>query len=179
MGSHPGAVASKSASRAVSWLGRSCIIVIVEAIVKNLRMQETRAVKLPQSGGCQCSKVRYEITEAPQLVYTCHCKDCQRLRGSAFRIGIVVPENGFRLSGIEPRLLHRRADSGRTMTLRVCPECGCSICGLPNDGVVRVLAGTLDDTSWVRSSLHVWTRSKQPWVTLPEGDQIFEAGRLA
>jgi len=39
-------------------------------------------MKLPQAGGCQCGKIRYEITEAPQLVYTCHCKDCQRLTSS-------------------------------------------------------------------------------------------------
>jgi hypothetical protein len=25
-------------------------------------------MKLPQTGGCQCGKIRYEITEAPQLV---------------------------------------------------------------------------------------------------------------
>ena len=31
-------------------------------------------MKLPQTGGCQCGKIRYEITEAPQLVYTCHCE---------------------------------------------------------------------------------------------------------
>jgi hypothetical protein len=40
-------------------------------------------MKLPQTGGCQCGKIRYEITEAPQLVYTCHCTDCQRLTSSA------------------------------------------------------------------------------------------------
>jgi len=26
-------------------------------------------MKLPQTGGCQCGKIRYEITEAPTLVY--------------------------------------------------------------------------------------------------------------
>ena len=36
-------------------------------------------MKLPQTGRCQCGNIRYEITEAPQLVYRCHCKDCQRL----------------------------------------------------------------------------------------------------
>jgi hypothetical protein len=25
-------------------------------------------MKLPQTGGCQCGKIRYEISEAPQLV---------------------------------------------------------------------------------------------------------------
>src|SRR5882762_6066129 len=59
------------------------------------------AMKLPQTGGCQCGKIRYELTEAPQLVYTCHCTDCQRLTSSAFSLGIVVAEAGFRLSGID------------------------------------------------------------------------------
>jgi hypothetical protein len=48
-------------------------------------------MKLPQTGGCQCGKVRYKISEAPQLVYTCHCTDCQRFTSSAFSMGIVVP----------------------------------------------------------------------------------------
>ena len=60
-------------------------------------------MQLPQTGGCQCGKLRYEITEAPKLVYTCHCTDCQRLTSSAFSMGVVVAETGVRLSGIEPR----------------------------------------------------------------------------
>jgi Glutathione-dependent formaldehyde-activating enzyme len=67
-------------------------------------------MKLPQTGGCQCGAIRYEITEAPQLVYTCHCTDCQRLTSSAFSIGIVVPDRVFRLTGVEPRPLQRIAD---------------------------------------------------------------------
>src|SRR4249920_2067160 len=59
------------------------------------------AMKLPQTGGCQCGKIRYEITAAPQLVYTCHCTDCQRLTSSAFSMGIVLAETAFRLGGIE------------------------------------------------------------------------------
>jgi hypothetical protein len=37
-----------------------------------------------------------------------------------------------------------------------------------------VRAGTLDDTSWLKPTAHIWTRSKQPWITLPEGDRCFE-----
>ena len=88
-------------------------------------------MQLPQTGGCQCGKIRYEITEEPQSVYTCHCLDCQRLTGSAFSLGIVIPEKGFRLTGLEPRQLQRTADSGRVNTRLVCPECGSWICGRP------------------------------------------------
>jgi hypothetical protein len=132
-------------------------------------------MKLPQTGGCQCGNIRYTITEDPRLVYTCHCRDCQRLTGSAFSLGIVVAEKAFRLSGAEPRPLQRLADSGRTNTRWVCPACGSWVASPPRDGVIRVRAGTLDDISWLRPTRHIWTRSKQPWVSFAEGDDIFEA----
>jgi hypothetical protein len=132
-------------------------------------------MKLPQTGGCHCGAIRFEITEAPQLVYTCHCTDCQRLTSSAFSLGLVVSDKAFRLTGVEPRPLQRTAESGRVNIRLVCPECGTRVCGVARDGVVRVRAGTLDDTSWLRPTRHIWTRSKQPWITLPAGDQVFEA----
>jgi hypothetical protein len=91
-------------------------------------------------------------------------------------MGVIVSENGFRLGGVEPRSLQRLADSGRTNTRWVCPECGSWIAGPARGGLIRVRAGTLDDTSWLRPTRHIWTRSKQPWVTLAEGDEVFEKG---
>ena len=44
-------------------------------------------MNLPQTGGCLCRKIRYEITETPQLVYTCHCTACQHQTSSAFSLG--------------------------------------------------------------------------------------------
>jgi len=132
-------------------------------------------MKLPQTGGCQCGKIRYTITEEPSLVYTCHCTVCQQLTGSAFSLGVIVGETGFRMSGIEPRPLQRIADSGRTNTRWVCPECATWVASPPRDGLIRVRGGTLDDRSWLRPTRHIWTRSKQPWVAFAEGDEIFRA----
>ena len=138
-------------------------------------------MKLPQTAGCQCGALRYEITEAPQLVYTCHCTECQRLTGSAFTMAMVVGATAFRLAAPQrqPRLFLRTADSGRTVSRWVCPDCGTWIWSGPKPDptsrdAVRVRAGTLDDTSWVRPTVHFWTRSAQPWVVLPEGDQRFK-----
>ena len=134
-------------------------------------------MNLPQTGGCLCGKIRYEVTEAPQLVYTCHCIDCQRLTSSAFSMAIVVTDVAFRIAGIEPREIQRTADSGAVVTRWVCPECGSWDCGASSsdDGLRRVRAGTPDDRSWPCPTAHFWTRSKQqPWITLPEGGQIFE-----
>jgi hypothetical protein len=69
----------------------------------------------PLTGDCQCGKIRYEVTEAPQLVYTRHCTDSQRITGSAFSLGIALPETAFRRAAGEPRALQRMPDSGRDL----------------------------------------------------------------
>jgi len=136
-------------------------------------------MKLPLTGGCFCGGLRYEITSEPLAAYTCHCRDCQHLTSSAFSVAITVPHSAFRLTKGEPRRLQKTAESGRVITRWVCPDCACWVTSDPqpeqNAGQIRrVRAGTLDDTSWLRPTEHYWTRSKQPWVALPPGDQIFE-----
>jgi hypothetical protein len=137
-------------------------------------------MKLPLTGGCQCGALRYEVSTIPSMTYTCHCTECQRTTGSAFSLAITVPDSAFRLTKGTPRLVSRRADSGRTVTRWTCPECGGWIAGsaqpgaAPGEMIRRVRAGTLDDRSWLRPTAHFWTRSRQPWVTLPPGDDIYE-----
>jgi hypothetical protein len=138
-------------------------------------------MNLPLTGGCICGAVRYEITQAPASVYTCHRTDCQRATVSAFSIGVVVPTGAFHLTGKEPQAAPGGVTAGgRTKIRWVCPDCGIRICGGPKFGTEPpsnqwiVPGGTLDDPSWLRPTTHFWTRSKEPWVVLPEGDEIFE-----
>jgi hypothetical protein len=136
-------------------------------------------MNLPLTGGCHCGALRYEISAAPLLTYTCHCTACQRISGTAFSLGLVVAESAFRLTAGEPRTVERIADSGRANVRWLCPDCGSWIAGAPRAGPTgelfyRVRAGTLDNTSWLQPTAHFWTRSKQPWITLPEGDEVHE-----
>jgi hypothetical protein len=77
-------------------------------------------MRLPFTGGGQCGALRYEITQAPSLVYTCHCPECQRQTGSASSMGLVITIEAFTLRGAKPRPTQRIADSGRTLTRWVC-----------------------------------------------------------
>lgn len=138
-------------------------------------------MELPLRGGCVCGAIRYEIAQEPLRVYVCHCKDCQRFTGSAFAIGVVVPAEAFRLTGSATRLVPNGiTEGGRPKRLSACPECGTRLFGEVRadahyTGMVRaILGGTLDDTSWLRPTIHVWTRSAQPWVILPEGSEVYE-----
>ena len=133
-------------------------------------------MKLPQTGGCQCGAIRYEITQAPQMVYTCHCNDCQRITSSAFSMALILADRACHLVKGEPRVVQRTAESGRVTARWMCQECGSWVgrAETPGSTIRNVRGGTLDDTSWLRPTVHLWTRSKQPWIALPEGDQIFE-----
>jgi hypothetical protein len=91
-------------------------------------------MELAQTGGCQCGGVRYEITQAPVMVYTCHCTDCQRMTSSAFSLGCVLPDGAFRLVQGEPKGVQRTTGSGRVSTRWVCPECGVWVCTAPRPG---------------------------------------------
>ena len=129
----------------------------------------------PLIGGCQCGKLRYELSETPRLVYCCHCTTCQKITASAFSISVIVAEEAFHLTAGQPKVVYRIADSGREYARWVCPDCGSCVTGAPGVGGAfrSVRAGSLDDTSWLRPTAHIWTRSKQPWVMLPAGDQQF------
>ena len=63
-------------------------------------------------GGCHCGYITYEAEADPQKPFICHCTDCQQLSGSAFRIGIRVASDDFRMLSGEPTIYAKTAESG-------------------------------------------------------------------
>jgi len=59
---------------------------------------------LPMTGGCQCGGVRFELWDAPEAVYVCHCIECRRQSGSAFGISLIARAGTFRLTAGNPRV---------------------------------------------------------------------------
>jgi hypothetical protein len=45
-------------------------------------------------GECQCGQVTYEADIEPGEVSICHCRDCQRLTGTAYRVTVSAPARG-------------------------------------------------------------------------------------
>jgi hypothetical protein len=57
-----------------------------------------------------------------------------------------------------------------------CPTCRIALYSQYTTPKLRfVRAGTLDDPSSVSPDVHIYTRSKVPWVVLPEGVPAFHA----
>jgi hypothetical protein len=128
------------------------------------------------TGGCQCGTIRYEITGTPNALVDCHCTDCQRQSGSAFGMTLPVNEADFRMTKGEVKTYASTSAAGRGKLGAFCPDCGTRIYHKPEwrKGTVSVKPGTLDDTSWLKPEMHLWTSSKQGWVTIPEGVKTFD-----
>ena len=128
------------------------------------------------AGGCQCGGLRYEISGEPIAVVACHCRDCQCQSGGAFGMSMLVPREAFRFRSGEPRTWTTEADSGATKDCVFCPDCGTRIYNAVSSmpAMFNVKPGTLEDTSWLEPSMHVWLSQRQPWVPVPEGARCFE-----
>jgi hypothetical protein len=138
-------------------------------------MQEKEPMST-RTGGCQCGATHYEVTGEPKQVLACHCTDCQKQSGSAFGLVMVVEEDAFRLIEGEVKTFVSTSDAGREKTGAFCPKCGSRIYHLIawRPGMLSVRAGTLDETGWLQPTVHLWTRSKQPWISIPDGATVFE-----
>ena len=129
------------------------------------------------AGGCACGAVRYRLRAMPMFVHCCHCRDCQRQTGSAFVINALIETDRIELVAGEPRPVAVPTDSGRPHRIFRCPTCAAAVWseygGRAALRFVRV--GTLDEPMALPPDVHIYTRSKLPWVRLPEEVPAFEA----
>lgn len=125
-------------------------------------------------GGCACGELRYRLRWPPLFVHCCHCLNCQRQTGSAFVINVLIESDRVELlAGAPERVPVPRSGSKRQQIYR-CPECETAVWSTyTRKSVLFVRAGTLDDPSAVEPDVHIFTRSKVPWLTLPESTPAF------
>jgi len=124
------------------------------------------------AGSCLCGSVRYRSDAEPAMTAVCHCENCQRQSGTALSIIVGVPAGSIVFENEANLATYAdRAESGRAVNRRFCKNCGSPIVSLvemmPNLHFIK--AGTLDDKSWLKPTMHLWTDSAQPWVEIPEG----------
>lgn len=130
----------------------------------------------PLDGGCACGAVRYRLTSPPMFVHCCHCRDCQRQTGSAFVLNAIIEADRVeRLSGA-PEPVAVPTDSGRPHDIYRCPACRTAVWSDygRRRAMLFVRIGTLDDPGALPPDVHIFTRSKLPWVALPPETPAFE-----
>lgn len=136
------------------------------------------------TGGCACGAVRYELATPPMWVNCCHCLDCQRQTGSAFAINAIIETDRIVVSGETPHAVRVPTDSGYPHDIYRCPICQTALWSDygGRDWLRFVRVGTLDDKDALRPDIHIFTRSKRPWIALPPDvpavEEYYDAQKL-
>ena len=126
-------------------------------------------------GRCACGGAIYDLMTAPMIVHCCHCRWCQRETGSAFVVNALIESDRLHVEGpIE--LVMTPSESGQGQEIAPCPDCRIALwshypTAARRSSFVRV--GALDDPAACPPDVHIFTRSKQPWVQLPAGTPSF------
>lgn len=119
-------------------------------------------------GRCHCGSIAYEAEIDPENVRICHCTDCQRLSGTAFRVSVGTPEEKFTLLSGAPKTYVKTGESGARRAQVFCPDCGSQIYATAADGdglrVFNLRTGTIDQRGELKPRSQIWKRSAQAWI---------------
>ncbi len=128
-------------------------------------------------GYCTCQEIRYELTDTPLFVHACHCRWCQRETGSAFVMNAMIETDRIKIKAGEPEVIVTPSESGKGQKIYRCPKCRVALWSVysgagPKFSFVRV--GTLENPDACPPDIHIFTESKQPWLTLPDGVPVMD-----
>ncbi len=117
-------------------------------------------------GSCHCGQVTFEADIDPGAVRICHCTDCQRLGGSAFRVSVHTSAAKFALRTGTPKIYIKTADNGNRRAQAFCANCGTPLYATdahaPQAYGIRV--GTLKQRAALKPMGQIWCRSALAWV---------------
>ena len=118
------------------------------------------------SGKCLCGGVRYEVEDQFRYSLNCHCSNCRRTTGSAFKPFAGIERGRFRITDGADRLLIFGEQSGHDAH---CGKCGSLLYSLVREAAfVHVTLGTLVDSPSIRPTAHIFVGSKAPWYTITD-----------
>src|SRR5678815_5596046 len=82
---------------------------------------------MDREGVCACGKVRYRLTAPPLIVNCCHCRDCQRLTGSAFVVNLWIERRHVEAGAARLASNMVTAGSGKPQEIFRCADCGTAL----------------------------------------------------
>lgn len=104
------------------------------------------------------------------IVHACHCRWCQRETGAAHALNAVYEAERVVHTAAEPEIVDTPSASGKGQKIARCPVCKVAVwSNYPAAGPLArfVRVGTLDEPDTCPPDIHIFTSTKQPWVTLP------------
>jgi hypothetical protein len=124
------------------------------------------------AGRCLCGEVHYVVADAFLYAANCHCSNCRRATGSAFKPFAGIERDKLRITKGGHTLMLYGDASGHDVH---CKMCGSLLYSVVREGTfVHVAMGTLVDDPSIRPTSHIFVGSKAPWFTIADGLPQYE-----
>ena len=118
------------------------------------------------AGRCFCGAVHYAVADSFGYAMNCHCSNCRRTTGSAFKPFAGIEREKFAVTHGADKLMIYGDDKANDAH---CRRCGSLLFSVVRDGAfVHVAMGTLLDDPSIRPSRHIFVGSKAPWFTITD-----------
>jgi hypothetical protein len=118
------------------------------------------------TGKCFCGAVQYAVADEFRYAANCHCSNCRRTTGSAFKAFAGIERDKLALTKGRDNLLIFGDETGNDTH---CKVCGSLLYSIVRAGAfVHVAMGTLVDVPTIRPSKHIFVGSKAPWFTITD-----------
>jgi hypothetical protein len=118
------------------------------------------------AGECFCRAVRYEVADQFAYALNCHCSNCRRTTGAAFKPFAGIARDQFRLVKGGLDLLVYGDEQAHDAH---CGRCGSLLYSVVRGGAfVHVAMGTLAEDPSIRPSAHIFVGSKAPWFAITD-----------
>jgi len=118
------------------------------------------------TGKCFCGAVQYAVADAFTYALNCHCSNCRRTTGSAFKPFAGITRDQFAVTeGRDDLLIYGEEKTHDAH----CNVCGSLLYSVVRDGMyVHVTMGTLVDAPAIRPTAHIFVASKAPWFAIAD-----------
>ncbi|MDP1961918.1 MAG: GFA family protein [Reyranella sp.] len=117
-------------------------------------------------GKCFCGAVDYAVPDQFLYAMNCHCSNCRRTTGSAFKPFAGIARDRLAVTRGRANLLIFGDDNANDTH---CGVCGSLLYSVVRDGAfVHVALGTLADEPAIRPTMHIFVGSKAPWFTITD-----------
>ncbi|MEM8647888.1 MAG: GFA family protein [Pseudomonadota bacterium] len=125
---------------------------------------------------CACGDLQVAATGEPERVSSCSCTDCQKRTGSVFGVTSFFQADQVEFVSGTPKTFRRGADSGNTLSMNFCPECGTTLYWTLEaaPGRIVIAVGCFADPEFPQPERHVWAKRKHHWVSLPDDCILYD-----
>jgi hypothetical protein len=119
------------------------------------------------TGKCLCGAINYAVADEFKYALNCHCSDCRRATGSAFKPFAGIERSKLDITrGKEQVLIFGDANANHDVHCKICGSLLYSVVG---GGVtVHVTLGTLIDAPSIRPTAHIFVGDKAPWFKITD-----------